>query len=172
MDYFALLGLPHAFTLDPQALEAAYFAAQRQYHPDRFVGKPDKERQAAMQRSVDINNAYDTLKSPLKRAQYLLKLQGIAVSGEDDALKPTADLLAEVMEWREQAAEAETSEQLDKLDHALYRMAEAAEDDIAEAGLQKDWQGMAKLVLRLGYLLKTREEITTHRIRLKKRGIA
>ncbi len=106
MTYFTLSSISPAFDLDLQALEAAYFTAQRQYHPDRFAGKPAAERQQAMQRSADINQAYETLKNPLKRAQYLLHLQGITVGTEQDSVKPSQELLMETMEWREHCRSA------------------------------------------------------------------
>ena len=67
MNYFVLLGLNHQFNIDLKALESAYFAAQRQYHPDRFIGKPAIERAQALQHSADINQAYERMiKSDVK----------------------------------------------------------------------------------------------------------
>lgn len=143
MNYFALLGLPPAFTLDLPALEAAYFKAQHQFHPDRFVGKPDSERQAALQRSVDINKAYDTLKNPLKRAQYLLSLQGISVGTDSDTQKPSQALLMEVMELRE-SPDAEK----------LASLAKESITRLEKLAAAQDWPAMAEETIRLGYLIK------------------
>ena len=83
---FTLLELPELFTIDEALLQRNYFSAQRAWHPDRFVNAAAAEKQQAMQRSVAINDAYHTLKSPLKRAQNLLKLRGILVGSEQQEI--------------------------------------------------------------------------------------
>lgn len=144
MDYFSLLDLPPAFTIDAQQLESSYFKKQRQFHPDRFVGKPAEERQHALHQSMDINQAYETLKNPLKRAQYLLGLQNIVVGTEKDSVKPSQALLIEVMELREEPPAKGTVEKL-------------AGDSITRIAALYDkqaWEAMAQETLRLGYLNK------------------
>lgn len=167
-DYFALLGLAPAFDIDLQALEAAYFAAQRQNHPDRFIGKPPAERQQAMQRSVDINNAYTTLKDPHSRACYLLRQQGIEVGDSKTARKPSQSLLMAIMDWREQVQEAQSEATLAGLETSLAGLQNAALDSISQAFHNTDWERMAEETMRLGYLAKTREEIAQNVKRLKK----
>jgi molecular chaperone HscB len=169
-DYFALLGLAPVFDVDLQALEAAYFKAQRQYHPDRFVGKPQAERQQAMQISVDINNAYTTLKDPHNRACYLLKQQGIEVGDSKTAQKPSQELLVSIMEWREQVQEAQDEASLSVIDGTLAGLQNTSLAAISQAFLKTDWNGMAEQTMRLGYLVKTRGEIAQMVKRLKLRA--
>ena len=76
-NYFELLKIDAAFNLDAGALQQAYIRAQQQCHPDRMVGKSEAERAKAMQLTMDVNQAYETLKSPRRRAEHLLALQGI-----------------------------------------------------------------------------------------------
>ncbi|MDE3060186.1 MAG: Fe-S protein assembly co-chaperone HscB [Pseudomonadota bacterium] len=147
MHYFTLLNLPPTFDLDLSALESAYFTAQRQYHPDRFVGKPPSERTAALQHSADINKAYDTLKDPLKRAQYLLHLQGIAVGTEADSVKPSQEILVEAMELREEPPPKEK----------LEKMIAASIAAIGNHYQAKAFPQMAQETLRLGYLVNLRK---------------
>ena len=71
MDHFARLGLPAALEFDSGALDRAYFAAQRQWHPDRFVGRPAEERARASTEAAAFNDAYRTLKEPLSRAVFV-----------------------------------------------------------------------------------------------------
>ncbi len=149
MNYFELLNLPAAFTLDLAALESAYFQQQRLYHPDRFTGKPPAEKHAALQRSVDINNAYHTLKNPLPRAQYLLQLQGISVGTDKDTVKPSQALLIEIMELRERQ---------DEISGSLDAMHDDSVQRIAEAYANKHWDAMAQETMRLGYITKTMED--------------
>lgn len=147
ISYFSLLNISPAFDLDLTALEAEYFKAQRQYHPDRFVGKPAEERNQALQKSININQAYETLKNPLKRSQYLLQLQGIIVGTDSDSIKPSHELLTEIIELREHLAEGKEIEQINEL-HKNSLL------DISKYYANKDWQKMAQETLRLGYLVK------------------
>jgi molecular chaperone HscB len=147
-DHFSLLNISPAFDLDLKNLESAYFTEQRKYHPDRFVGKPDQERLSAMQRSVDINNAYKALKEPLARAQYLLKLNGVTVGTEHDSVKPSQALLMETLEWREAIDEGKNIKSL------LQETREESLRRIAEHYKNAAWEKMAQETLRLGYIEK------------------
>ena len=102
--YFDMLELPRQFALNLKTLETVYFEAQRSYHPDRLVGKSDAERTASVLRSQVLNDAYDTLKNPLRRAEHLLELQGIVALDDDTPVPPA--LLMEMMELRESIADA------------------------------------------------------------------
>ena len=166
-DYFTLLGLTPAFDMDLAALEAAYFKAQRQYHPDRFVGKPAPERQQALQTSVDVNNAYHTLKLPHSRAVYILKTQGIDVADSKDAAKPSQALLIEIMEWREQVESALDMPALQELGNTLKRLQSEANGHISQAFAASNWQAMAQQTMRLGYFEKTSQEVAQKIKRLK-----
>jgi molecular chaperone HscB len=107
-NYFVLLGLPESFDIHLSELERVYFAKQRDFHPDRQIGKNDAEKQKAIFASMDINTAYQALKDPLKRAQHLLDLQGIWVNSEGkDTVKPTPELLMEMMILREEVSECQ-----------------------------------------------------------------
>lgn len=104
-DYFALFGLPARFTVDEAALDAAYRTVQSQAHPDRFAHAGDAERRVAMQWAAHANEAYRTLRQPLKRAIYLLSLRGIDIQAENNtAMAP--DFLMQQMEWREALQDA------------------------------------------------------------------
>ncbi len=74
--YFAIFSLEMDWTIDLQLLKSRYLNLQKQFHPDKFSTKSSLEKRLAMQTASLINDAYDTLASPLKRAQYLLDLRG------------------------------------------------------------------------------------------------
>lgn len=150
-DYFQLLGQQPSFALDMKVLESAYFSEQRKYHPDRYIGKTDAERIKAAQLSVDINKAYQTLKAPLKRAQYLLHLNGIEVGTDKDTVKPSQELLMEIMELRENPPDTKKLAQM--MDESINRIGNYYETS--------DMQAMAQETLRLGYLQKTLDD--THK---------
>jgi molecular chaperone HscB len=166
-DYFALLGLTPAFDLDLAALEASYFKAQRQYHPDRFVGKPAPERQQALQTSVDVNNAYNTLKEPHSRAVYILKTHGIDVTDNKEAARPSHTLLMEIMQWREQVESAQNLEALSTLENALKGLQSEAIGHISQSFTASNWQTFAQETMRLGYFEKSNQEVAQKIKRLK-----
>ena len=114
MDHFARLGLPAALDLEPASLDRAYFALQRQWHPDRFVAKPAAERARASAEAAALNDAYRTLKDPLSRAVYLAELKGVEMPGDGKTIDDP-ELLMEAMEAREELHEAGSTEAVDAL---------------------------------------------------------
>jgi molecular chaperone HscB len=96
-DYFELLGVPRSLNLSLDELQKSYYDLSRQLHPDRFMQKPEAERQRALDMSSALNDAYRTLKDPIKRAQYLLTLEGFDV-GEQRSKDVPPELLEEVFE--------------------------------------------------------------------------
>ncbi len=103
--HFDLFHLPARFTLDLGALEHAYRTVQAQVHPDRFAAAGEAQKRIAMQWATRANEAYQTLRDPLKRATYLLSLRGIDVgASENTAMEPT--FLMQQMEWRERVEDA------------------------------------------------------------------
>lgn len=97
---FELFGLQPTFALDRAQLDAQWKSLQREAHPDRFAAEGASAQRIAMQWSVRINEAYNRLKDPLKRAAYLCELNGAAVNAENNTSMPPAFLMQQ-MEWRE-----------------------------------------------------------------------
>jgi molecular chaperone HscB len=108
MNYFELFSLSPSFQLDLQGLAQSYRELQQQYHPDNFAANNQDNQAAVMQKAAQINDAYQTLKDPLARAQYLLRLQGIDLSGEQQTINDI-DFLMSQMALREQLAEIENA---------------------------------------------------------------
>jgi molecular chaperone HscB len=99
LDYFTCLGLPRLLGVDTAALEAKYYELSRSFHPDFFQGKTETEKQISLGNSALLNTAYHTLKDPIQRAEYLLKLE--AGSAKDIRNSPPADLFEEILELQE-----------------------------------------------------------------------
>ena len=97
---FELFELPPQFALDRSQLDGRWKALQREVHPDRFAAEGAVAQRVAMQWSVRINEAYQRLKDPLKRAAYLCELRGQPVNAESNTAMPAAFLMQQ-MEWRE-----------------------------------------------------------------------
>jgi molecular chaperone HscB len=96
-DYFELLGIPRSLNLALDVLQQRYYELSRQLHPDRFMQKPEAERQRALDMSSALNDGYRTLKDPVKRAQYFLGLEGFDI-GEQRSKDVPPELLEEVFE--------------------------------------------------------------------------
>jgi molecular chaperone HscB len=97
---FELFGLQPTYALDRAQLDLQWKSLQREAHPDRFASEGASAQRIAMQWSVRINEAYNRLKDPLKRAAYLCELNGAAVNAENNTSMPSAFLMQQ-MEWRE-----------------------------------------------------------------------
>jgi molecular chaperone HscB len=96
-DYYAVLGILRGLNLSVDDIQQRYYALSRELHPDRFMQKPEAERQRALDMSSALNDAYRTLKDPIKRAQYLLTLEGFDI-GEQRSKDVPPELLEEVFE--------------------------------------------------------------------------
>ncbi len=96
-DYYELFGIRRHLNLSLDDLQKRFYELSRQLHPDRFVKKPEAERQRALDMSSALNDANRTLKDPIKRAQYLLKLEGFDI-GEQGSKDVPPELLEEVFE--------------------------------------------------------------------------
>jgi len=117
LDQFAVVGLPRVYGLDVQELERRYKALSKKLHPDRFARADARARRVSLSRSVALNQAWRTLRDPVRRGEYLLGLFGIEVGGEEGTRRTGSEgkgerfpvpqaLLLEVMELREALAEA------------------------------------------------------------------
>jgi molecular chaperone HscB len=111
---FELFDVPAQFTQDRAVLDATWKDLQREAHPDKFAAQGAAAQRVAMQWSVRINEAYQRLKDPLKRASYLCELNGVPINAETNTAMPT-DFLMQQMEWREELDEAATILQLEGL---------------------------------------------------------
>jgi molecular chaperone HscB len=167
MDHFARLGLPAALDLEPATLDRVYFTAQRQWHPDRFVGRPPEERAKASTEAALLNDAYRTLKDPLSRAVYLAGLNGVELPGDGKTIDDP-DLLMEAMEAREALHEAATPEAVDALAARARQDTQQALAGLGTLFLRHDKAAIRKALLRLRYLDKFAEEARARRTNLQR----
>jgi len=160
--YFQLFGLEQSFSLDMQSLERQYRALQMRVHPDKSAHLPDAEQRVAMQQATFVNEAYQTLRSPLRRSRYLLKINGVDTQEETNTAMATDFLIAQ-MEWREAVIAAQQARDVDGLGELETRM--QTETSELEAQLadkidtDKNYAGAAELVRKLRFMEKLAEEI-------------
>ena len=111
---FELFAVPTTFAQDRAVLDARWKELQREAHPDRFAVQGSAAQRVAMQWSVRINEAYQRLKDPVRRASYLCELHGAPVDAENNTAMPGAFLMQQ-MEWREALDEVTDVSALDAL---------------------------------------------------------
>jgi molecular chaperone HscB len=108
MDPFATLGVERSFEVDLKAVEKTHRDLSRALHPDRYAGSGASERRLALNRAVEVNEAWRIMRDPIRRAESLFELAGIAV-GEASEPKPSGAFLMDMMEQREALDLARTS---------------------------------------------------------------
>jgi molecular chaperone HscB len=151
-DYFSVFGLEKRLNLDLAALEHEFHRLSRKVHPDHFARALDNERQWSLADTALLNDAYRTLKDPLHRTEYLLKLEGAEIgeefSGKDrkDPSRVPADLLEEVFELNMQLEEMRMARKMGETDPELQAGLEQAKrkfvvllEDV-DQDLRKQWQ--------------------------------
>jgi molecular chaperone HscB len=126
-DAFALLGLTPTFDVDARALEKAFFERSKELHPDRFATAPVAERVVALTRARALNDAYQILKKPVARAEYLLAQSGLTI-GDNERLDPAA--LMPILEERELLAEAIQAKRLPEIERMQAAMQATREREL------------------------------------------
>lgn len=115
LNYYQLFDLQPIFNIALATLETNYRKIQSEAHPDRFVTATSAEKLQSMQLATLANEAYQTLKNPANRAQYLLELQGITAISESNTSMPT-DFLMQQMQWRETLEDASAAKDIHTLE--------------------------------------------------------
>jgi molecular chaperone HscB len=111
---FELFAVPATFAQDRGVLDARWKELQREAHPDRFAAQGTAAQRVAMQWSVRINEAYQRLKDPIRRASYICELHDAPLNAEDNTAMPGTFLMQQ-MEWREALDEVGDAAALESL---------------------------------------------------------
>ncbi|EAY68458.1 Co-chaperone Hsc20 [Burkholderia dolosa AU0158] len=167
--HFDLFHLPAQFALDEAALDAAYRTVQTQVHPDRFAAAGDAQKRIAMQWATRANEAYRTLRDPLKRATYLLSLRGVDVGAENNTAMEPAFLMQQ-MEWREGIEDAAAARNVDALDALLAELRDEKRVRLERLGTLLDNgadQAAAEAVRQLMFIERVASEVTAQIERLE-----
>jgi len=130
-DDFELFGLPRRFAQDADAMQARWKQLQRQAHPDRFAAQGAAAQRLAMQWSVRINQAWQRLKDPLRRAAYLCELRGVPINAESNSAMPV-EFLMQQMQWREALEAIESRRDRAAFDALAAQVQEAEDRMLAE----------------------------------------
>ncbi|MBL0219084.1 MAG: Fe-S protein assembly co-chaperone HscB [Myxococcales bacterium] len=155
---FTLLGFAPSFEIDLSALEKAFFEKSKELHPDRYATAPAAERVAALSKARALNDAYQILKKPVPRAEYLLQRAGVTI-GANEQLDPT--FLMEILELREELAEARhagKAAEVGRLQGAMSTRRRAVLDKLPALFAGSDLPAIKQQLIVLRYLDRYLEE--------------
>ena len=160
--HFELFALPERYAVDRAALDSRYRELQRGVHPDRFASASDQARRISMQQAAQINEAYQTLRDPLKRARYLLALRGHAIDDQKTTAGDPAFLMQQ-MELREEMGELrQATDPLAALDGLLARVRASIgelEGELEAALDGGDYENALELVLKMQFYARLESEL-------------
>lgn len=163
VNQFSTFDLPAVFAVDQTQLASRYRDLQSAVHPDRFVGSTDAEKRIAMERAVEVNDAFTTLKDPVRRAMHLLALVNIDGMDEKNTVMPF-DFLGEQIEWREALADAklkEDDERLEEMRFELTGMLTSLGETFAAAYEGEHFTVATTLARKMRFMQKLIEEAET-----------
>ncbi|MEZ9501099.1 co-chaperone HscB [Vibrio sp. 10N.286.51.B11] len=162
MNHFELFGLPLQFQLDGSLLSSQFRDLQRQFHPDKFATASERDRLLAVQKAAQINDAYQVLKHPISRAEYLLVQHGEDIRGEQQTLQDPMFLM-EQMELREELEEiADSSDPEDALFAFEGKVSKMYKQQLSAIQQELDseaWLEAADRVRKLKFIAKLKNEI-------------
>lgn len=185
-NHFQVLGLPHRYDVDLKLAEEHFRALSRQFHPDRFATADPRARRASLQRTVQLNEAWRTMKDPVRRAEYLLQQAGFQVGAEDGASRPQAKgssaggreripvpaaLLGEILELREELGEAREAgdharvqrmagEMRRRVDAALQNVATSLGEAAASSSPAAGFEAAVRELIAIRYFRRFLDEVS------------
>lgn len=147
-NFFETFNLPVLFNIDIDMLNHQYRTLQKTIHPDRFVNATDAEKKQSLQKSTQINDAYQVLKDPIKRASHIISLHQVL---KENTLPP--DFLMQQMEWEEEFETINDLEQVqlfsDEIDGEKKMLMDLLAMDLDE---KKDWESATNIIGKLKFI--------------------
>jgi len=158
-DDFELFGIERRFALDRAALDVRWRALQAEVHPDRFASEGAAAQRVAMQWAVRVNEAYQRLKDPIKRAAYLCELHGARIEAENNTAMPT-EFLMQQLEWREGLDEAHGVAEVESIADEVQAHRRAALDRVQQTlDVARDFAQAAQQVRALMFIERFAHDI-------------
>jgi molecular chaperone HscB len=161
MNYFQLFNLPQTFALDVALLKVRYQDLLSTVHPDKFAHASQAEKMQAVVKSSQINDAFQCLKVPIRRAEHLLMLAGFVLNDEATTLQ-ASDFLMQQMEWREQLAVIRAQGDLNDLmtfGELIQQSNKQFEAELSRLLQQSQWSSAYAVVLKLKFIIKLQQEL-------------
>lgn len=161
-DFFQLFDIPVSFEVDIDLIRRRYMDIQKAVHPDKFVNASAQEKRISMQQTSRINEALNTLKQPVDRALYLLKLKGIDINFENETTMD-ASFLMEQMEMREALSEVREKKdplvELDRVAAEIKVKTEKMMNDFSSCYEEDRLDEARELIRKMQFMQKAKKEI-------------
>jgi len=161
-NFFELFELPVSYEVDLNQVQKKYMDLQKQVHPDKFANASDAEKRLSMQQTSWINEAQTTLKDPVLRASYLLKLKGTDINLENETTMDAAFLMQQ-LEMRERLEHIRKEDDpLDALDDMAKELKTSTQDMMAafsEAHEADRIDDAREWIRKLQFMQKAKKEI-------------
>ena len=161
-NFFELFGLPVAYDVNLNQVQQHYMDLQKQVHPDKFANGTDQEKRLSMQQTSWINEAQTTLKDPVLRAIYLLKLSGVDFSLENETTMDAAFLMQQ-LEMRGRLEnikdEADPLDRLDEIAKGVKTETAAMMEGFVQSFQNKQMDDAREWIRKLQFMQKAKNEI-------------
>jgi molecular chaperone HscB len=163
-NFFELFDLPVSYDVDLLQLQKRYMELQKQVHPDKFANGSDQEKRQSMQQTSWINEAQTTLKDPVLRASYLLKLKGMDFSLENETTMDAAFLMSQ-LEMREKMEHVKQQDDplvaLDSIEKEIKDANDQMMQGFAESYQADKFDDAREWIRKLQFLKKAKNEVNT-----------
>jgi len=162
MNHFELFGLPCQFKLDGSLLSSQFRELQKRFHPDNYATASERDRLLAVQKAAQINDAYQILKNPISRSEYLLAENGVDIRSEQQTMQDPMFLM-EQMELREElesiASKEDAEDLLFDFESKVSKMYKQHLALVEQELDEQQWPQAADRVRKLKFIAKLNREI-------------
>lgn len=161
-NFFEIFDVPVAYQVDLDLIQQRYRELQKAVHPDKFVNASDQEKRISMQQTSWINEAFNTLRQPVDRAIYLLKLKGVDLNLENETTMDMAFLM-EQMEMREALSEVRSKddplEELDKFSRQIKNKMQSLVEGFSAAYENNQLDDAREWIRKMQFIQKAGKEV-------------
>ena len=163
INHFDKFSLDITFDVNTDELEAKYIELQRKFHPDTFINKDKSEQDLAYINSISITEGYNILKNKVKRAIYILKLNGIDIENDDLQVKPDQETLITILEIKERLSSLSDENEMRQIKKDIKNQIDQILKEAEEGFKNRNYQIMAQKLIRIKYFNKIIEDIKAKR---------
>lgn len=161
-NFFELFNVPVSYEVDLDLIQQRYRELQKAVHPDNFVNASAQEKRISMQQTSWVNDALNTLKQPVQRASYLLKIKGIDINLENETTMDKV-FLVEQMEMREALSEARSKQdplvELDRINAKIKNKTNTMADSFSKAYVENQLDDAKEWVRKMQFMQKAQKEV-------------
>ena len=169
-NFYTIFGLKPKFDISSEKISKTFKDLQRIFHPDRYTQKTPKEREYSEQCSAVVNNAYQTLLDPLKRAKHLLELNNVKFKDNEGSGSLDKLFLMEIMELNEEMEDITNMEEFDQLEKRVDNDFETLVNEMKDNFGKSDFDKAKQSLMKARYFANIKEKLKDIKVKLISRG--